>query len=51
MKTPTRPQQIFLYIAPFAPLAFFKVWASIGANAGSLSAVARCVLVCCLIVL
>ncbi|MEW6138319.1 MAG: hypothetical protein AB1733_08810 [Thermodesulfobacteriota bacterium] len=28
MGAPTKAQQIFLYIAPFPALAFFKIWAS-----------------------
>jgi len=32
IKAPTQYQQIFLYIAPFVPLVFFKVWASINVD-------------------
>jgi multimeric flavodoxin WrbA/putative sterol carrier protein len=36
MQTLTKARQIFLYIAPFPALAFFKVWASLGRDPGSL---------------
>ncbi len=45
--TPTRPQQIFLYIAPFLALAFFKIWASLGREPGSLLVAAFAMLVYC----
>jgi energy-converting hydrogenase Eha subunit A len=51
LQTPTRHQQIFLYVAPFVPLVFFKIWASIAVDTGSLLTVACAMLVCCLLVL
>ncbi len=51
MQTPTKYQQIFLYVAPFVPLVFFKIWASIAVDTGSLLTVASAMLVCCLLVL
>jgi multimeric flavodoxin WrbA/putative sterol carrier protein len=47
---PTRAQQIFLYIAPFLALAFFKIWASLGREAGSLLVGAAAMLVYCAVV-
>jgi energy-converting hydrogenase Eha subunit A len=51
LQTPARYQQIFLYAAPFVPLVFFKIWASIAVDTGSLLTVAFAMLVCCLLVL
>ncbi|SPF47685.1 Multimeric flavodoxin WrbA (modular protein) [Syntrophobacter sp. SbD1] len=51
MHTPSKSQQIFLYIAPFAPLAFFKVWVSLPRDTGSLFTAACGMLVCCLLAL
>ncbi|MFZ0928372.1 MAG: SCP2 sterol-binding domain-containing protein [Syntrophobacteraceae bacterium] len=51
MKTPTKYQQIFLYTAPFVPLAFFKIWASTAVNTGNMLTVACAMLVCCFLVL
>jgi hypothetical protein len=42
-----RARQILLYIAPFPPLAFFKIWASLGQSAGALFTVACLMLVYC----
>jgi len=47
LPTLTRPQQIFLYIAPFPALAFFKIWASLGREPGSLLIAACAMLVYC----
>ncbi len=44
---PTRAQQIFLYIAPFLALVFFKIWASLGREAGSLLIAAAAMLMYC----
>jgi len=49
--SPTKGQQIFLYIAPFPALAFFKVWASFGREAGSLLIAACAMLIYCGVVL
>ncbi|MGO9022161.1 MAG: hypothetical protein ACLQVJ_27810 [Syntrophobacteraceae bacterium] len=51
MKTPTKYQQIFLYTAPFVPLAFFKIWASTAVDTGNMLTVACAMLVCCFLVL
>ena len=48
---PTRTQQIFLYIAPFPPLAFFKIWASLGRDAVSLLIAAAAMLAYCAVVI
>ncbi|MBI5570055.1 MAG: NAD(P)H-dependent oxidoreductase [Desulfomonile tiedjei] len=48
---PTKGQQIFLYVAPFPALAFFKVWASFGRETGSLLIVACAMFVYCVLVL
>jgi multimeric flavodoxin WrbA/putative sterol carrier protein len=48
---PTRTQQIFLYIAPFLALAFFKIWASLGREAGTLLIAATAMLIYCSAVL
>jgi multimeric flavodoxin WrbA len=47
LSKPTRAQQIFLYIAPFLPLAFFKIWASLGREAGTLLIAAAAMFVYC----
>ncbi len=47
LSKPTRAQQIFLYIAPFLPLAFFKIWASLGREPASLLIAAAAMLVYC----
>ena len=44
---PSKARQIFLYIAPFPALAFFKIWASLGREAGSLLIAACAMLVYC----
>jgi multimeric flavodoxin WrbA/putative sterol carrier protein len=36
MSNPTRAQQIFLYLAPFPALAFYKVWSAAGLETGRL---------------
>jgi len=46
----TRAQQIFLYIAPFPPLAFFKIWASSGRDAVSLLIAAAAMVAYCAVV-
>jgi multimeric flavodoxin WrbA/putative sterol carrier protein len=45
--TLTKAQQIFLYIAPFPALVFFKIWASLGRDAHSLLVAAAAMLVYC----
>ena len=42
-----KARQIFLYIAPFPPLAFFKIWASLGQSADALFTVACLMLLYC----
>jgi hypothetical protein len=42
-----RARQIFLYIAPFPPLAFFKIWASLGQSPDALFSVACLMLLYC----
>jgi putative NADPH-quinone reductase len=42
-----KARQIFLYIAPFPPLAFFKIWASLGQSLDALFTVACLMLVYC----
>ncbi|MGA3116177.1 MAG: SCP2 sterol-binding domain-containing protein [Syntrophobacteraceae bacterium] len=51
MQTPTKYQQVFLYVAPFVPLQIFQIWASITVDTGSLFTVACAMLVCCLLLL
>ncbi|MBI4965130.1 MAG: NAD(P)H-dependent oxidoreductase [Desulfomonile tiedjei] len=51
LPNPTKAQQILLYSAPFPPLAFFKIWASVGRDPGSLLAAAGAMLIYCVIVL
>ena len=48
---PSRGRQIFLYIAPFPALAFFKIWASTGREPGSLLTAACAMLIYCACVL
>jgi multimeric flavodoxin WrbA/putative sterol carrier protein len=45
--TLTKAQQIFLYIAPFPALVFFKIWASLGRETASLLVPAAAMLVYC----
>ncbi|MGO9567045.1 MAG: NAD(P)H-dependent oxidoreductase [Desulfomonilaceae bacterium] len=47
----SRGRQIFLYIAPFPALAFFKIWAASGRAPGSLLAAACAMLIYCTCVL
>jgi multimeric flavodoxin WrbA len=42
-----KARQIFLYIAPFPPLAFFKIWASLGQSPDALFHVACLMLLYC----
>ncbi len=42
-----KARQIFIYIAPFPPLAFFKIWASLGQSADALFTVACLMLLYC----
>ncbi len=51
MKPLDKPRQIFLYVAPFLPLAFFKIWASTGPTPGSLATVAFLMLAYCVLLL
>jgi hypothetical protein len=46
-----RARQTFLYIAPFPPLAFFKIWASLGQGADALLLVSCAMLLYCIIVI
>ena len=50
LQKPTKAQQLFLYIAPFPALAFFKIWASLGRGPGSLLVGAAATLVYCVVV-
>jgi len=43
VRTLSKTRQIFLYIAPFPALAFFKIWASLGRSPESLF-IAACVM-------
>ena len=43
----SKGRQIFLYIAPFPALAFFKLWASLGREPGSLLIAAFAILIYC----
>lgn len=43
----TRARQVFLYVAPFPALAFFKIWASTGREPGSLLVAACAMLAYC----
>lgn len=47
----TKARQIFLYIAPFPALAFFKIWASFGRDPLSLLTVACAMLIYCVFIL
>jgi putative sterol carrier protein len=50
-KTLSKARQIFLYIAPFPALAFFKIWASLGVTPANLTIVSLAILAyCCAIV-
>jgi putative NADPH-quinone reductase len=46
-----KARQTFLYIAPFPPLAFFKIWASLGQSTDALFTVACLMLVYCGVVI
>jgi multimeric flavodoxin WrbA len=46
-----RARQIFLYTAPFPPLAFFKIWASLGQGPDALLTVSCVMLLYCVFVL
>jgi len=46
-----KARQIFLYIAPFPPLAFFKIWASLGQSPDALFYVACFMLLYCAFVI
>jgi multimeric flavodoxin WrbA/putative sterol carrier protein len=48
MKTLTKGQQIFLYVAPFPALAFYKVWGLTGPRPGSFLIVTVAVFAYCL---
>jgi multimeric flavodoxin WrbA len=47
MKRVSKTKQLLLYAGPFPALAFFKVWASSGPTAASLTVVALLMLACC----
>ena len=47
MKKLSKPKQIFLYVAPFPALAFFKIWAASGPQPGSLTIIALAMLAYC----
>jgi putative sterol carrier protein len=47
MKQVSTPKQIFLYVAPFPALAFFKIWAGSGQITGNLLIVAFAMLLYC----
>ena len=47
----SKARQIFLYIAPFPPLAFFKIWASLGQSPDPLFYVACLMLFYCVFVI
>ena len=51
METLSKPKQIFLYVAPFPALAFFKFWASSVRDTGSLLAVSCILLAYCVLIL
>jgi multimeric flavodoxin WrbA/putative sterol carrier protein len=51
MPTLNKAGQIFLYVAPFPALAFFKIWASLGRDPGSLLIAACAMLVYCVCIL
>jgi putative NADPH-quinone reductase len=46
-----RARQIFLYVAPFPPLAFFKIWASLGRGPDALFPVSCVMLLYCVFVI
>ena len=48
---PGKVRQIFLYSAPFAALAFFKIWASLGNAPVNLIAPAFAMLLWCVVVI
>jgi multimeric flavodoxin WrbA/putative sterol carrier protein len=45
-----RARRIFLYIAPFPPLGFFKIWASLGQGTDALLVVSCAMLLYCIVV-
>jgi putative sterol carrier protein len=47
----SRPRQLFLYIAPFPALAFFKIWASFDPSPASLTRVSLILFIYCLAIL
>ena len=47
MKQVSTPKQVFLYVAPFPALAFFKIWAGSGQTPGSLLVVAFAMFLYC----
>ncbi|MGD2124948.1 MAG: SCP2 sterol-binding domain-containing protein [Desulfobacteraceae bacterium] len=51
MKKLTKARQIFLYLAPFPALAFFKIWAASGPEPGTLTIIALSMLAYCAIVI
>lgn len=51
MPNPTKAQQIFLYVAPFPALAFFKIWAASGREPGSLFIAAIAMFAYCALVI
>jgi len=51
MKKLSKPKQIFLYIAPFPALAFFKIWAAGSAKPASLTIIALLMLAYCAIMI
>jgi putative sterol carrier protein len=51
MASPTRAQQIFLYIAPFPAFAVFKIWSGMGQGPGSLLTAVSCMLAYCVFII
>lgn len=51
MKQVSTPKQIFLYVAPFPALAFFKIWAGSGQIPGNLLVVAFAMLLYCALII
>jgi len=51
MKQPGKYKQLLLYAAPFAALAFLKVWAASSPSPGNLGLVAFCMLIFCAIII
>jgi multimeric flavodoxin WrbA len=47
MKKLSKPKQIFLYVAPFPALAFFKIWAASKTQAGMMTGIALAMLTYC----